>query len=274
MKHDEVIKPEFVQQYIDTHKILYRTLSIMISDVNFIKACVNLQDHDLGNDWISIKYLHGTVFESLILRTYKCFFDNSGTDSTNLFRFKNNIIGSFLKEEFQEEIKNKVATLRIKDKIYRATRLKRVEESVLCLRDQYIGHGLLNADDATIDLSDIEELLKLGCELFQTLSFEPRRFYTFLEGDGYDFAREFAYTEKSLANLIRYTQLSSNNIASISCNFDPDCEENAVKKIQTLIGKINETKKENRIERELRIYDAGLILRKANCLKSAFDRAA
>lgn len=256
MKHDEVIKPEYIQQYVDTHKILYRTLSIMISDVNFLKACVNLQDHDLESDWISIKYLHGTVFESLILRTYKCFFDNSGTDSTNLFKFKNSIIGTFLKDEFREEVKNKITTLRIEDKVYRRAKLEKLEENILCLRDQYIGHGLLNADDATVDLSDIEDLLKLGCELFQALSFEPKRFYGFFEGDGYDFLKEFAYTEKSLTNLVRYTQLSSTNIRSISCDFDSECDESVAVKIQALVHRINDSKKENRIEREMQAAEA------------------
>lgn len=53
MKHSEVIKPEYIDRYVDIHKMLYQTLSIMVSDISFIHACVELQDHDIQADWIS-----------------------------------------------------------------------------------------------------------------------------------------------------------------------------------------------------------------------------
>ncbi len=39
MKHSEVIKPEYIDRYVDIHKMLYRTLSIMVSDISFIHVC-------------------------------------------------------------------------------------------------------------------------------------------------------------------------------------------------------------------------------------------
>lgn len=59
MKHTDVIYPQYIDDYVETHKILYRTLSKMISDISFIKACCDLQDVEMEYDWISIKYLHG-----------------------------------------------------------------------------------------------------------------------------------------------------------------------------------------------------------------------
>ena len=134
MKHAEVIKPEYIDRYVDIHKILYRTLSIMVSDISFIRACVELQDHDFQSDWISIKYLHSTVFESLIIKTYRCFFDNSGTGATNLLKFRNSIIGEYLKEEYTDIVKSQLKGLKIDDLVFRRTTLKRVENNVTRLR--------------------------------------------------------------------------------------------------------------------------------------------
>ena len=252
MKHSELIKPEFIDRYVEIHKMLYRTLSIMVSDISFIRACVELQDHDLQSDWISIKYLHGAVFENLIIKTYRCFFDNSGSDATNLLKFKNSIIGEFLKEEYVDTIKSQMADLRIDELVFRRTIFERVEKNVTCLRNQYIAHGLINQDEATVDLDDIEELLKCGIELFQKLSFETRGFYTFGEGNGYDFSNEISYTRKSLSNLIRYTMLSSTHISKIICEYDSECEEPVLTKVQKLVEEINISKESQFNERTKR----------------------
>lgn len=246
MKHTEVIKPEYIDEYVETHRMLYRTLSIMISDVNFIKACVDLNDVELHHDWISLKYLHGVVFEDLIMRTYKAFFDNKGTDATNLFKFKNSVKGKYLKPEYVDRVKVDIATSRLEaDKEYKKTRLEDLSKNIIYLHDKYVGHGILNAkEEFKVNLSDIKELLEYGCELFQRLSFEPKGFYDpLLESDGYDFSREFSYTEKSLSDFIRYTMLSSSYVKSIDCVIDEDCKEFAVgKKLQRMIDDINESK--------------------------------
>lgn len=242
MKHSDVIKPEFIEQYVETHKMLYSTLSIMISDISFIEACINLQDGELGTDWISIRYLYRSIFETLILRTYRCFFDNSGKDSTNIFKFKNDIIADFLKDEYRDKVKGNIKELKIEDKIYKKSVLPNLKKNVSCLRDKYIAHGILNDDTAEVNLQDIKELLNNGCELFQALSFEPKNFYTFFEGDGYDFSREIAYTQKSLENIIKYTMLSSNYIKSINCTFAPDSNEYVKKRMGEIVDEINRAK--------------------------------
>ncbi len=204
--------------------------------------CVELQDHDIQADWISIKYLHGTVFENLIIKTYRCFFDNSGTDATNLLKFRNSIIGEYLKEEYTDIVKSQLKGLKIDDQVFRRTTLKRVENNVTRLRNQYIAHGLINQDEATVDLNDIEELLNCGIELFQRLSFKPRGFYTIFEGDGYDFSKEITYTRKSLSNLIRYTMLSSTHISKIKCEYDSECEAPILTKVHKIVDEINNSK--------------------------------
>ena len=244
MKHTDVIYPQYIDDYVETHKILYRTLSKMISDISFIKACCDLQDVEMEYDWISIKYLHGAIFEGLILRTCKCFFDNSGKDATNLFGFKNSVIGRYLKEEYRDQIKNPVAALHIEDKSYKS-KLNDIRDNCLSLRDNFIAHGLLTTNDnAVVDLNDIRELVDYGIELFQVLSFEPGNFYNWLkEGDGYDFSKEIAYTQKSLSNFIRYTMLSSKYISEVDCKISADCEASMVRKIEAMIKEINSSKK-------------------------------
>lgn len=192
--------------------------------------------------FVSIKYLHGTVFENLIIKTYRCFFDKSGTGGTNLLKFRNSIIGEYLKEEYADIVKSQLIGLKIDDLVFRRTTLERVEKKVTRLRNQYIAHGLINQDEATVDLDDIEELLNCGIELFQMLSFEPRGFYTILEGDGYDFSKEITYTRKSLSNLIRYTMLSSTHISKIICEYDPECEAPISTKVHKIVDEINNSK--------------------------------
>ena len=54
MNYKDVIKAEWLSEYIDQHKLFYRTLSSMIFDVSFIEACSELQNSDLDSDWIKV----------------------------------------------------------------------------------------------------------------------------------------------------------------------------------------------------------------------------
>ena len=243
MKHTDVLKSEYIKTYVETHKILYSTFNKMISDISFLKATYDLQDDILNYDRASIRYLRMTISESFILRACKCFFDNSGQNVISLMRFKNSILGQYLKEEYRKEIFCKVSQLKIEDKIYRH-KFEELKSNCLKLRDGYIAHGLKNADEeAKVNFYDLFELVNNGIDLFHALSFETKGFYNLAkEGDGYDFSKEISYTEKSFYSLIRYIMLSSTQITEISCKKDEVYDNETLQKIDQLIDDINKSK--------------------------------
>lgn len=53
MSYKEVIFSDKIQEYIELHRLMYRTLNSMIFDISFIEACNKLQDMDMHSDWIS-----------------------------------------------------------------------------------------------------------------------------------------------------------------------------------------------------------------------------
>ena len=69
--------------------------------------------------------------------------------------------------------------------------MKGLQQNISALRDNFIAHGLLSkqSDKACVDLKDIKELVEKGIAIFQALSFEPEGFYSWIEGDGYDFTK-------------------------------------------------------------------------------------
>ncbi len=64
MNYKDVIKAEWLSEYIDQHKLFYRTLSSMIFDVSFIEACSELQNSDLDSDCITVKFIYRNVYEN------------------------------------------------------------------------------------------------------------------------------------------------------------------------------------------------------------------
>lgn len=243
MNYREVIKSEYIEEYKEQHRIFYCALSSMIFDISFLETCVELQDHELDSDWITIKFLHRNLFENLISKVYKCFFDNSGKDSITLFRFKNNIVHRFIKEEYQTQILDNISKLSSEydDFTKRKTNL---EENLLALRRSFVAHRLLiTDDDAVVDLREIKMLVEYGQKLFQTLSFRPLDFYSFAEGDGYDFSKEIEYTRQSLSKFIKTSFLTSKYIAKIDCELQDDCDDAIKERICAIISDLN-TKKQ------------------------------
>ncbi len=239
MNYKEVILEEYVDSYKEQHRIFYSTLSSMIFDMAFLKACVDLQDGELESDWITVKFLHRDVFENLISKLYRCFFDNTGADSTNILMYKNSVLRTYLKEEYRQEMRDKVKTLDIFSSEYKPI-FNKLKENIVALRNRFIGHRLLNvSDECEVDLTDIRKLVEYACELHQVLSFEPREFYSFIEGDGFDFSKEFSYTEKSTHNFIAHTFLTSEHITKISCKIDRDCPKDVRKRIKAVVKELN-----------------------------------
>ena len=187
MNYREAILAENIDEYKIQHRIFYQSLSSMIFDIAFLQACVDLQDYDLNYDLITVKMLHRNIFDNLISKVYRCFFDKT-SGATNIIIFKSLVIGRYLKAEHRKEINDKVKELPIFSSEYKNNKFKDLEKNCRDLRHSFIGHRLLATEDnAIIDLDDIRKLVDYGCELFQVLSFEPSDFYSFLEGDGYDF---------------------------------------------------------------------------------------
>lgn len=239
MNYKDVIIAERLEDYIASHKKLYRTLSSMIFDISFLEACVELQDHDLDYDLITIKFLHRDVFENLITKLYRGFFDNSGQHTTNLFKFKNQVLREFIKPEYYDTIFKSICELPIESAEYKPYK-QLLERNILGLRAGYIAHGLDNpSDSATVHLKDVRKLVEYGCELFQKLSFEPKGFYSFFEGDGYDFSKEFSYTGTSTRSFMKYAILSSKHISNITCQVRSDCDTATKEKIDKLVSDIN-----------------------------------
>ena len=87
--------------------------------------------------------------------------------------------------------------------------------------------------------------MEKGCNLFQTISFEPSGFYDqWREGDGYDFSKEFDYTKKSTKRFLKYSMLSAKCVEKISCEYRNDIfEEENIRIIEKIISEINEDKR-------------------------------
>lgn len=239
MNYKNVILEEHIENYKEQHRIFYSTLSSMIFDMAFLQACVDLQDRELYSDWITVKCLHHDVFENLIAKVYRCFFDESGRDSTNIIKYKSRVVGTYLKEEYRQEMKDKVKALYIFSDEYKP-KYNKLKENAVALRNRFIGHRLMNvSDECEVDLADIRKLVDYACELHQTLSFEPRSFYSLVEGDGYDFSKEFAYTEKSTHDFIAHTFLTSKHIKKINCEFDEDCPKDIKERLEAIIQTLN-----------------------------------
>lgn len=95
------------------------------------------------------------------------------------------MINEFLKEEYGQKVIDDLKVLPIEDKIYKR-KIETIKKNVDEIRANYIAHGLLNPEEgAIVDLNDIKELHRNGCELFQHLSFKVNDFYNpLLEGNG------------------------------------------------------------------------------------------
>jgi hypothetical protein len=239
MNYKDVILEEYIESYKEEHRIFYSTLSSMIFDISFLEACVALQDRELYSDWITVQFLHRDIFQNLISKVYRCFFDKTSGDTTNILLFKNHVSGTYLKSEYREEIRETLKGLNIFSLEFKPTWM-RLEKNIVALRNGFIGHRLLTAsDECVVDLKDIRKLVEYAFELHQALSFEPRRFYKFVEGDGYDFSKELAYTEKSTHNFIAHTFLTSKHIKKINCEFDEDCPKDIKDRLEAIIQTLN-----------------------------------
>ena len=239
MNYKDVIIEQYIENYKEQHRIFYSTLSSMIFDMAFLKACVDLQDRELYSDWITVKCLHRDLFENLVSKVYRCFFDKTGGDSTNILLYKNRVSGTYLKSEYREEIRETLKGLNIFSLEFKPTWMK-LEKNIVALRNGFIGHRLLTAsDNCEVDLTDIRKLVEYAFELHQALSFEPRSFYSAIEGDGYDFSKELAYTEKSTHNFIAHTFLTSKHIKKINCEFDEDCPKDIKERLKAIIQDLN-----------------------------------
>lgn len=239
MNYKDIIYPQHIEAYKTQHKIFYQALSSTIFDIAFLKSCVALQDRELNSDWITVKFLHRDLFENLISKIYRLFFDTKGSDTTNILKYKNSVLGIYIKGEYREVLKDSVKDLSILSPEYK-TKFDKLKDNVIALRNGYIGHRLLSASDtAEIDLNDIEQLVKNGCELFQTLSFEPKDFYSFIEGDGHDFSKEFTFTDSLTRKFILHTFLTSKFITKIQCEFDEWCPDDVKDRMKTIIDELN-----------------------------------
>lgn len=159
--------------------------------------------------------------------------------------FKNQVIGTFLKDQYKQQVVESINMTGFNDRVYKH-KLEALKENVLILRDSYIAHGLLvkqNEDEESgVDIRDIKELVEKGCQLFQAISFEPRDFYSWIEGDGYDFSKEFAYTHISTELFIKYVMLSSTHITQIDCQYNEYSTAEEVAKVKSILKDINEEK--------------------------------
>ncbi len=238
MNYKDVIIPEKIENYKEQHRIMYITLNSIIFDISFLEACVELQDNELNNDWITIKILHKNIFENLVLKIYKCFFDNSGTDSTNILRFKNNVVRKFLKKEYRRDVIEQINNISLPTDFI--NRQEQLRDNIFSIRKDFVAHRLLQTNDnAIVDLNEIKMMFEYGCNLFHVLSFEPQDFYSFIEGDGYDFFKEINYTYKSVRKFIKTSFLTSNYITKIDCQFDDYCDETIKRRLQTIIDDLN-----------------------------------
>ena len=234
-----MIKETEIEKYKEQHKIFYNALNSMIFDIAFIEACVDLEDRKLCNDWITIKILHRNIFENLISKVHRCFFDNTENDSITLFQFKNNVIGKFLKPEYRNEIRDITKKVSLTFDDFK-NRKKVLETNIRFIRHHFIAHRQLTIENAAIaDLNEIKMLVEYGQLLFQTLSFGPLDFYSLMEGNGYDFSKETDFLHKSTQQFIKTSFLTSKYITKIHCDFDDTCNDSEKQRLQTIIDDLN-----------------------------------
>lgn len=238
MNYKDVIIAGYINDYKEQHRIFYQALSSMLYDIAFLQAGFDLQDWEIHYDVITLKMLHRNVFENLISKVHRCFFDGTG-NGTSILRYKNNVLGKYLKEEYRQQIRNNVKALSIESSEYKS-KLKGLKENCGAIRNGFIGHRLLDAsDNAIVDLDEIKQLIEYGCELFQTLSFEPRDFYSFIEGYGLGFDDEIKTTDKLSRNFIAHSFLTSRYITKISCEFEETCPKDIREKLDIVVQKLN-----------------------------------
>lgn len=257
MYYKDIIKPDKISAYQNLHKIIYRALSSMIFDLCFVENGYAMSQtyKNTRPDEISRSLIFRDMFSVLILKTYKAFFDNSGIDSTNLLKFKNKIIGTFVKDEYRYSILTEISNCRISDNSYKS-KLESIKTNTFKLRDTVLAHNLnVPSGSDSVYLPDIRELLENGCELFQALSFRPLDFYSWIEGDGYDFSREFTYTKELTRRVWEYFYLSSDYIQKIDGDIYVEyftVPEESQKELSVLIESINKGKEKDRIDAEAR----------------------
>ena len=239
MNYKDIIIEQHIEDYKEQHRIFYQTLSSMIYDISFLQNAYDLQDWKILHDFITLKMMYRNIFENLITKVYRCFFDNSGNGSTNIFKYKNKVLKLYLKEEYRQPIIDKIKLLPIESKEFKAS-FEELRNNYKAIRNGFIGHRLLvTSDDATVDLDDIKQLVEYGCELLQTLSFEPSDFYSFTEGDGFDFSKENETTKSLTYNFIMHSFLTSRYITKIECAFDELCPEDIKERLEKIIQEIN-----------------------------------
>lgn len=68
LNYKEIIVETEIEKYKKIHKMLYRSLSMMIHDISFLYATTEFDFFELDSDWISINILHTDIFENLITR--------------------------------------------------------------------------------------------------------------------------------------------------------------------------------------------------------------
>ena len=242
MNYKDVIIAGYIEDYKEQHRIFYQALSSMLYDIAFLQAGFDLQDWEIHYDVITLKMLHRNVFENLISKVHRCFFDGTG-NSTSILRYKNNVLGKYLKEDYRQQIRENVKALPIESSGYKS-KLKELKENCGAIRNGFVGHRLLDAsDNAVVNLDEIKQLVEYGCELFQALSFEPHDFYSFIEGNGFGFDDEIKTTDKLSRNFIFHSFLTSRYITRISCEFEEYCPKDIREKLDTVIQKLNTDRK-------------------------------
>ena len=242
MKHTDVLKKEYIEEYENTHRMLYRTLSMMISDISYLEAYFkSIDDQFELFDWTSLFHLQTAIFESLIIKTYRLFYDDTYNDNKTIYRFKNKIMGNLINERFKDDLINEINQIpKIDDH-----KTEAFKKNIIILRNKNIAHGTIDFNLAQVCLQDIKDFHKYGCKMFQKLSFEPANFYEEkYDGVGYDFEKENIYTKKAYFELLNYVALSSSYITSIKCDLAPYCDDDVMKKINNIIEEINKAKKE------------------------------
>lgn len=239
MNYKDIILERYIEDYKEQHRIFYHTLNSMIYDIAFLQNAYNLQDCEIHHDFITLKMLYRNIFENLITKVYRCFFDNSGNSSTNILKYKNKVLRQYLREENRQPIINNVNQLHIESKEFKV-RFEELRNNYKSIRNGFIGHRLLDAsDDAVVDLEDIKQLVEYGCELLQTLSFDPGDFYSFTEGDGFDFSKEIETTKSLSYKFIMHSFLTSSYITKIECEVDELCPKDIRDRLEKIIQKLN-----------------------------------
>ena len=233
MNYKCVILEQHIEDYKEQHRIFYHTLNSMIYDMAFLQTAYDLQDWKIHYDFITLKMLHRNILGNLITKVYRCFFDYSGNSSTNILKYKDKVLGQYLREEYRQLVINNVKQLP-------KVRFEELRSNYKSIRNGFIAHRLLDAsDDPVVDLKDIKQLVKYGCELLQALSFEPSDFYAFTEGNGIDFSKEIETTKSLSYNFIMHSFLTSNYITKIECEVDELCPKDTRERLEKIIQELN-----------------------------------